>query len=109
MDAKVFAELKALHEKAKPGDASWEELSDKLHANLPALLAAAEEAERMRQELEPLVAACEEEFTGPNVADEPDDSAVGASDDGDMKITFGMIRRARAAISPAPAKAGGGA
>lgn len=53
------------------------------------------ENERLRGALEPLVAACVSDF-----GDDPtDDGAVGAGFDGDMALTFKMIRNARAALA----------
>lgn len=61
--------------------------------------------------LKELAATCEEEFIGDVCLDEPDDEPVSKGTEGDdSRITFGMIRRARAAIAkaeagpPSPAK-----
>ena len=53
--------------------------------------------------LKELVAACEREFIGDVCQDEPDKEPVAAGTDEDgfpyySEITFGMIRRARAAL-----------
>jgi hypothetical protein len=93
---------------SKLSDETLREIGEKWTDNLIA------RAEEIRQQgeshtmnktaLEELVAACEEEFgvTG-NCTDEPDDESVmsGVNADGtpnDSPITFGMIRRARAAL-----------
>lgn len=66
---------------------------------------AEQENKRLREALEPLVAACESEFTGPITADAADDESVAMGRDADgtpseSPITFGMIRSARAALTP---------
>lgn len=50
--------------------------------------------------LRALLTACEEDCGVPSDCD-ADDEAVGAGEDGDMALTFGMLRRARAAIAKA--------
>jgi len=73
---------------------------------LRADLAAKEaECERMRTALEPLVAVCEAEFaTSPLIADEPDESSVYAGVEDGVGLTFGHIRRGRAALNPEAAE-----
>lgn len=71
-------------------------------------------AEGIREALEQLVSACEQVFCSdatekPTAELEPcsDDDAVMAGEDGDdRRLTFGMIRRARAALSALPATSG---
>ena len=57
---------------------------------------------RLTKALEELTSACERDNAGPTTNDFPDEDAVGGGTDGDMALTFGMIRRARAALSAAP-------
>lgn len=54
--------------------------------------------DEMVEAVEDLLAACESEFGVPDENDE-DDEAVGGNDDGPMAITFGMLRRVRAALT----------
>lgn len=61
------------------------------------------EIKRLRAALSELTSACEVEFTGENTDDDDDDEPVGGglkedSSPDPMIITFGMIRRARAAL-----------
>lgn len=65
-------------------------------------LAAEARLAQANEALKELVTACETEFCGPITDDEPDDEAVMAGQDDKSSITFGMIRRARAALSPTP-------
>jgi len=60
---------------------------------------------------EPLVAACEEDMAGPVCDDCSDDESVAEGVDKDgypthASVTFGHIRRARAALASAPAQGG---
>jgi hypothetical protein len=71
------------------------------------LPAALDEIVRLRGALEPLVAACEQEFMGPPVDEYPDDAPVMAGVDSESPITFGMIRRARQALAANPATGAG--
>jgi hypothetical protein len=54
---------------------------------------------RLRKALLKITEACEADCGVPSEDDE-DDEPVGASADGPMALTFGMLRRARAAIHP---------
>lgn len=57
----------------------------------------------LRGPMEALTAACEEDFGGPLMIEFGDDESVGGGPDGEMPITFGMIRDCRKALSsPAP-------
>lgn len=51
--------------------------------------------------LKSLTEACEGDFFGSETNDCADDEAVGGGTDGDMCLTFGAIRRARAALAKA--------
>lgn len=68
------------------------------------------EVERLRAGVTPLIEACYDEMHGPVCEYEPDDEHVASTLDDSGKvvpagrITFGMIRRARSAISPAQAR-----
>lgn len=62
------------------------------------------EIEKLRAALEELTGACEVEFESDQTGDEPDDEPVGGGLDQEgkpdwMTITFGMIRRARVALT----------
>jgi hypothetical protein len=52
----------------------------------------------LREALDELLTACEDDAGVPNEGDE-DDEPVGISSSGPMSLTFGMMRRARAALS----------
>lgn len=56
------------------------------------------ENERLRGVLRELLEACVKDVGDPDEAD-GDDGAVGWDEDGEMTLTFGMMRRARAALS----------
>lgn len=57
------------------------------------------QSQRLREAFEPLVAALNEEFTGENTLDFDDDISVAGGIDGESPITFGMIRKAEAALT----------
>jgi hypothetical protein len=68
------------------------------------LVAERKEGWRVKAALIDLLIACEDEFGIPSEHDEDDEPVGGGiNEDGSpspMKITFGMLRRARAAITP---------
>lgn len=49
--------------------------------------------------LRPLVEACDKDCAGPSMDDFPDEDSVGRGPNGEMALTFGMIRNGRAAIN----------
>lgn len=57
--------------------------------------------------LEDLTASAEADYIDETTADEPDDSSVASDECGAVKTTFGMIRRARAALSGAAVEGDG--
>lgn len=59
-----------------------------------------EERDGLLEALTEITGACEEDCGIPSDCDQ-DDEAVGAGEDGDMALTFGMLRRASAAIARA--------
>lgn len=67
------------------------------------------QAEKLAGALEPLVTACEEDFTNEQtetICRDSDDSSVAASSIGQSMLTFGHIRTGRAALSDYRAKGG---
>jgi len=73
--------------------------SDVAAAACPRIAKLEAESTRLRDALEPLVSACEEEFAGPSTDGFDDETSVGGGEDGEMTITFGMIRRCRKALA----------
>lgn len=77
------------------------EQHDRLRADLQIALALARRSPPETGELGPvraLVETCYEEFDGGVCEDAPDEDAVMSGEGGDSRITFGLIRRARAAL-----------
>lgn len=89
--------LKCGYIKPDQDDPDYRKISPlyKCPANVAALRDRIKEFEEAIAVLLPLVEVCEQEFTGPMTESEADESAVGASAEKDMAITFGHIRNAR--------------
>ncbi|RAK51620.1 hypothetical protein DJ017_17445 [Phenylobacterium soli] len=73
-------------------------MADRLDVATDRAQAAEARVEKLREALEELLSACEADFGVPDDGDE-DDEAVDGGEGGDMAVTFGMLRRARAALS----------
>lgn len=58
-----------------------------------------QENERLREALETLTSACEEEFAGPATDSFDDKDSVGGGIESEMTLTFGMIRNGRRALA----------
>lgn len=67
-----------------------------------ALTAANERVRVLEEECGPLIRSCADEFLGQDSLGKPDDEPVGHGDDGPLYITFGEVRRARAALTDTP-------
>jgi len=63
-----------------------------------ALEQASDTLTRLTAALEDITAACEADCGGPTTDEFADDASVGGGADSEMALTFGMIRRARAAL-----------
>ena len=74
----------------------WDELVARAEAS-PSL-SPTQDRETVIEPLEALVSIVEEECCGPSTEDDSDDESVGWSADGPLPMTFGHIRRARAAL-----------
>jgi hypothetical protein len=72
---------------------------DRVNGVRPASSVATPPSDAAREALREITEACEADCGVP-AADDEDDEAVGASANGPMALTFGMLRRARAALAP---------
>lgn len=80
-------------------EAKWDNVKVRARQLVAAIAAAEVEHQELVLAANALTDACEKDMTSPDTNTFPDEDSVGGGVDNDFTLTFGMIRRTRAALN----------